>query len=93
MFGKQLEHEIVEHALRAGLDFASVTHGQSGFAFGAKRVSAVGPETAGEGLPICIELLGDREDVARFIDEHSALLAGATVVLFDGVRISTVGED
>lgn len=88
LFPASLTHHLAEEALRAGIPFASVTHGNVGYVRGATRVAHGGGEIEPEALPSCVELVGGKELLHAFVQRHDKDLDDATLVLLEGVEVS-----
>jgi PII-like signaling protein len=79
---------LVQAALKEGVLHASVSWGHMGFSQGAREVALDLPELPADGLPVCIELVGERPILERFMEAHADELAGATALLIEGVLLS-----
>lgn len=88
-----LARELLHRGLKAGLLYGSLQAGGAGFVSGAKYVADVS-NTDGpwDGLPMCLELVGDVSLLARFVEAHAELLAGTTMMLVEGVEILGAGD-
>ena len=87
LFSPQLARYLVEHALKAGVLYATATLGEFGFVQKAKRVGYQTAEVATETLPSCVELVATQEVLERFLAAHAAELDDATIVLLEGLEI------
>jgi PII-like signaling protein len=90
IFEKPLSHHLVNAALEAGLMHAAVNLGHIGFSKDAKSVAYDSNEIPLSTLPVCVELLGPKRLLEQFIKEQSRHLAGTTMVMVDGVHISSL---
>jgi PII-like signaling protein len=90
MFEKPLSHYLVRTALQAGISHASVTLGHVGFATDAMHVSYDDAEISLTTLPVCLELVAPKRILEQFIREQARHLVGTTLVMVDGVHISSL---
>jgi PII-like signaling protein len=90
MFEKPLSTYLVRAALQAGIMHAAVNLGHIGFAANAKSVSYDNAEIPLNTMPVCIELLAPKRLLEQFIREQAKHLAGTTLVMVDGVHISSL---
>jgi PII-like signaling protein len=90
MFEKPLSHHLVNAALEAGLMHAAVNLGHIGFSKDAKSVAYDSSEIPLSTLPVCVELLGPKRLLEQFVREQARHLAGTTMVMVDGVHISSL---
>jgi len=90
MFEKPLSTFLVKAALRSGITHAAVNLGHIGFAADAKAVSYEHAEIAMSTMPVCLELVAPKRILEQFIREQSKHLAGATMVMVDGVHVSSL---
>ncbi len=90
MFEKPLSTYLVREALRAGIMHAAVNLGHIGFASNAKAVSYDHSEIPMSTMPVCLELLAPKRLLEQFICEQAKHLAGTTLVMMDGVHISSL---
>ena len=77
-------------ALQAGISHAAVTLGHVGFVADAKRVSYESGEMPMTTLPVCLELVAPKRMLEQFIREQAKHLTGTTLVMVDGVHISSL---
>lgn len=90
MLEKPLSHYLVKAALQAGISHAAVTLGHIGFAADAKNVSYDHAEIPMTTLPVCLELVAPKRILEQFIREQAKHLAGTTLVMVDGIHISSL---
>lgn len=90
LFEKPLATHLVQAALRADIQHAAVTLGHIGFAKDATRVAAESGEIPMATLPVCVELLAPKRRLEQFIREQAKHLTATTLVMVDGVQISTL---
>jgi len=90
MFERPLSHHLVHSALQAGLMHAAVNLGHMGFSKDAKSVAYDSSEIPLSTMPVCVELLGPKRLLEQFIKEQSRHLVGTTMVMVDGVHISSL---
>jgi PII-like signaling protein len=90
MFEKPLSHHLVNAALEAGLMHAAVNLGHVGFSKDASSVAFDSSEIPLSTLPVCVELLGPKRLLEQFVREQARHLAGTTMVMVDGVHISSL---
>ncbi|MGC4083715.1 MAG: DUF190 domain-containing protein [Vicinamibacterales bacterium] len=90
MFEKPLAHYLVKMALQAGISHAAVTLGHVGFAADAKHVSYDHADIPMTTLPVCLELVAPKRLLEQFIREQARHLVGATLVMVDGIHISSL---
>jgi hypothetical protein len=69
---------------------AAVNLGHIGFAADAKSISYDNAEIPMNTLPVCVELLAPKRLLEQFIREQVKHLAGSTLVMVDGVHISSL---
>ncbi|HXJ21240.1 MAG TPA: DUF190 domain-containing protein [Polyangia bacterium] len=86
-FKQPLATHLLQEALKHGVTHASVNLGHSGFVRGAKSVSADVTEFALETLPVCLELVAPKPLLEQFVRDHAKQMAGATLVMLEGVHI------
>lgn len=89
-FEKPLSHHLVYSALEAGLMHAAVNLGHMGFSKDAKSIASDLNEIPLSTLPVCVELLGPKRQLEQFVREQSRHLTGTTMVMVDGVQISSL---
>jgi PII-like signaling protein len=87
---KPLSTYIVRSALKAGIVHAAVNLGHIGFAANAKSVSHDHSEIPMSTMPVCIELLASKRLLEQFIRQQAKHLAGTTLVMVDGMHISSL---
>ncbi len=87
MFRRPASTHILQQALKAGVIHASMSVGSMGFAKGAKVVSSDISEIPVEAMPVCLELVGPKPLLEQFVRDHLKLLAGATLVMLEGVHV------
>jgi PII-like signaling protein len=92
LFKQPLATHLLQQALKHGVTHASVNLGHSGFARGAKSVSADVSEIALETLPVCLELVAPKPLLEQFVRDHAKQMAGATLVMLEGVHIAPAME-
>jgi PII-like signaling protein len=90
VFEKPLSTYLVRAALRSGIMHAAVNLGHIGFAADAKSISYDNAEIPMNTLPVCVELLAPKRLLEQFIREQVKHLAGSTLVMVDGVHISSL---
>jgi PII-like signaling protein len=90
MFEKPLSTYLVRAALQSGIMHAAVNLGHIGFAADAKAVSLESAEIPMNTMPVCIELLAPRRILEQFIRAQAKHLTGTTLVMVDGVHISSL---
>ncbi len=90
MFEKPLSTYLVRAALQAGIMHAAVNLGHIGFASNAKAVSYDQSEIPMSTMPVCLELLAPKRLLEQFIREQAKHLVGTTLVMVDGVHISSL---
>ncbi len=90
LFEKPLATHLVHAALRADIQHAAVTLGHIGFAKDATRVVAETGEIPMATLPVCVELLAPKRRLEQFVREQAKHLVATTLVMVDGVQISTL---
>jgi PII-like signaling protein len=90
MFEKPLSTYLVRAALQAGIMHAAVNLGHIGFASNAKAVSYDHSEIPMTTMPVCLELLAPKRLLEQFIREQAKHLVGTTLVMVDGVHISSL---
>jgi len=90
MFEKPLSTYLVRAALQAGIMHAAVNLGHIGFAANAKAVSYDHAEIPLSTMPVCLELLAPKRLLEQFIREQAKHLVGTTLVMVDGVHISSL---
>lgn len=90
LFEKPLSTHLVRSALRAGIVHAAVNLGHIGFANNAKSVSYDHSEIPLNTMPVCVELLAPKRQLEQFIREQAKHLATTTLVMVDGVHISSL---
>lgn len=91
-FKKPLATHLLQQALKQGVTHASVNLGHSGFARGAKAVSVDITEIELETLPVCLELVAPKPLLEQFVRDHAKQMAGATLVMLEGVHIAPAME-
>jgi PII-like signaling protein len=87
---KPLSTYIVRAALQSGITHAAVNLGHIGFAANAKAVSYDNAEIPMNTMPVCVELLAPKRILEQFIREQAKHLADTTLVMVDGVHISSL---
>jgi PII-like signaling protein len=90
MFEKPLSTYLVKSALQTGIMHAAVNLGHIGFAADAKAVSFDHSEIPMSTMPVCLELLAPKRLLEQFIREQAKHLGGTTLVMVDGVHISSL---
>jgi len=90
LFEKPLSTHLVRAALQSGIMHAAVNLGHIGFAANAKSVSYDNAEIPLNTLPVCVELLAPKRLLEQFIREQAKHLADTTLVMMDGVHISSL---
>ncbi|MBS1850810.1 MAG: DUF190 domain-containing protein [Acidobacteria bacterium] len=90
MFEKPLSHYLVNAALEAGLMHAAVNLGHIGFSKDGTSVAYDSSEMPLRTLPVCVELLGPKRLLEQFIREQAKHLVATTMVMVDGVHISSL---
>jgi PII-like signaling protein len=90
MCEKPLSTYLVRAALQAGIMHAAVNLGHMGFASNAKAVSYDQSEIPMTTMPVCLELLAPKRLLEQFIREQAKHLVGTTLVMVDGVHISSL---
>jgi PII-like signaling protein len=90
LFEKPLSTHLVRAALQAGIMHAAVNLGHIGFAADAKSVSYDNAEIPMNTMPVCVELLAPKRLLEQFIREQAKQLADTTLVMVDGVHISSL---
>jgi PII-like signaling protein len=90
LFEKPLSTHLVRAALQAGIMHAAVNLGHIGFAADAKSVSYDNAEIPMNTMPVCVELLAPKRLLEQFIREQAKHLADTTLVMVDGVHISSL---
>jgi PII-like signaling protein len=87
---KPLSTYLVRAALQAGIMHAAVNLGHIGFASNAKAVSYDSAEIPLNTMPVCVELLAPKRLLEQFIREQARHLTDTTLVMVDGVHISSL---
>ena len=87
---KPLSTHLVRAALQSGIMHAAVNLGHIGFASNAKGVSYDSAELPLNTMPVCVELLAPKRLLEQFIREQAKHLADTTLVMVDGVHISSL---
>jgi PII-like signaling protein len=87
---KPLSTYLVRAALQSGISHAAVNLGHIGFSANAKSVSYDISEIPMSTLPVCVELLGPKRILNQFIREQAKHLVATTLVMVDGVHISSL---
>ena len=90
LFEKPLSTYLVRAALQSGIMHAAVNLGHIGFAANAKSVSYDNAEIPLSTMPVCVELLAPKRLLEQFIREQAKHLVGTTLVMVDGVHISSL---
>jgi PII-like signaling protein len=90
LFEKPLSTHLVRAALQAGIMHAAVNLGHIGFAADAKSVSYDNAEIPMNTMPVCVELLAPKRLLEQFVREQAKHLANTTLVMVDGVHISSL---
>ncbi len=90
LFEKPLSTYLVRAALQSGITHAAVNMGYMGFTANAKAVSYDNAEIPVSAMPVCVELLAPKRLLEQFIREHAKHLAETTLVMMDGVHISSL---
>jgi PII-like signaling protein len=90
LFEKPLSTHLVRAALQSGIMHAAVNLGHIGFAANAKSVSYDNAEIPMNTMPVCVELLAPKRLLEQFIREQAKHLADTTLVMMDGVHISSL---
>jgi PII-like signaling protein len=90
LFEKPLSTHLVRAALQAGIMHAAVNLGHIGFAADAKFVSYDNAELPMNTMPVCVELLAPKRLLEQFVREQAKHLANTTLVMVDGVHISSL---
>jgi PII-like signaling protein len=87
---KPLSTHLVRAALQSGIMHAAVNLGHIGFATNAKAVSCDNAEIPMHTMPVCVELLAPKRILEQFIREQAKHLTDTTLVMVDGVHISSL---
>jgi PII-like signaling protein len=87
LFRRPLSTHLLQVALEAGVTHASLSLGSMGFARGAKVLSADLGDIPLDALPVCVELVGPRPLLEQLVRDQVKLLAGATLVMLEGVHV------
>jgi PII-like signaling protein len=90
MFEKPLATHLVYAALQAEITHASVSLGRIGYSKGAKAVSHDINEIPLHTLPVCVELVAPKRILEQFVRDQGKHLAGTTMVMLEGVHMSSV---
>jgi PII-like signaling protein len=90
LFEKPLSTHLVRAALQSGIMHAAVNLGHIGFASNAKSVSYDNAEIPMNTMPVCVELLAPKRLLEQFIREQAKHLGDTTLVMVDGVHISSL---
>ncbi|MDO9429238.1 MAG: DUF190 domain-containing protein [Methylobacterium sp.] len=77
--GRPLYRELVAQAKAEGLINAVAHHAHHGYS-NHGPVHDEGPEALNPELTMCVELIGDREQLERFCARHGAQLSGKVIV-------------
>jgi PII-like signaling protein len=87
LFRRPLSTHLLQAALKAGVTHASLSLGSMGFAKGAKALSSDLGDIPLDSMPVCLELVGPKPLLEQFVRDHLKLLAGATLVMLEGVHV------
>jgi PII-like signaling protein len=93
MFEKPLSTHLVYAALQAEITHAAVSLGRIGYSKGAKNVSHDNSDMPMQTLPICVELVAPKRILEQFIRDQRKHLAGTTLIMLEGVHISSMYLD
>jgi PII-like signaling protein len=93
IFEKSLSTHLVYAALEAEITHASVSLGRIGYSKGAKAISHDNSDAPLQTLPVCVELVAPRRILEQFISDQRKHLAGTTMVMLEGVHISSMYMD
>ncbi len=93
LFRRPLATHLLQASLQAGIPHASLSLGQMGFARGAHHLSSDVSELPIDSLPVCVELVGPKPLLEQFVRDHLKLLAGATLVMLEGVHVLPVVQE
>lgn len=88
---KQVYRELVHAAKLAGLMNAVAHPTQYGFS-GYGRIQDVTSELPNPELTVCVELIGQREQLEAFCRDHGEVLAGK-VVVYKHLEHWTIGQE
>ncbi|RYG01444.1 MAG: hypothetical protein EON94_07715 [Caulobacteraceae bacterium] len=75
----QLYRQVVQAAKAAGIMNAIAHNGHYGYS-NHGRIQDEGVEIANPELTMCVELIGDREQLETFCRDHGALLSGKVMI-------------
>jgi PII-like signaling protein len=87
---KPLSTHLVRAALQSGIMHAAVNLGHIGFAANSKAMAYDNAEIPMNTMPVCVELLAPKRLLEQFIREQAKHLADTTLVMMDGVHISSL---
>jgi len=87
---KPLSTYLVQAALQSGIMHAAVNLGQIGFAANSKSIAYDTAEIPLSTMPVCLELLAPKRLLEQFIREQAKHLIDTTLVMVDGVHISSL---
>ena len=93
MFEKPLSTHLVYAALEAEITHAAVSLGRIGYSKGAQSVSHDNSDMPLQTLPVCVELVAPKRILEQFIRDQRKHLAGTTLVMLEGVHISSLSLD
>ena len=93
MFEKPLSTHLVYAALEAEITHAAVSLGRIGYSKGAQSVSHDNSDMPMQTLPVCVELVAPRRILEQFIRDQRKHLAGTTLIMLEGVHISSMYLD
>ncbi len=93
MFEKPLSTHLVYAALEAEITHAAVSLGRIGYSKGAQSVSHDNSDMPLTTLPVCVELVAPRRILEQFIRDQRKHLAGTTLIMLEGVHISSMYLD
>jgi PII-like signaling protein len=91
LFGTPLSHHFARQALRAGVQYATVTLGHAGFVPGTKRLVVDQVEVSPTTWPTCVELVGTPATIDSFIKANREDLSDAVLLRMEGVAVSLTG--
>lgn len=93
MFEKPLSTHLVYAALEAEITHAAVSLGRIGYSKGATGVSHDNSDMPMQTLPVCVELVAPKRILEQFIRDQWKHLEGTTLVMLEGVHISSMSLD
>jgi PII-like signaling protein len=89
LFERPLSTYLVHAALKSGITHASVHLGHMGFAKDAKSVVYDLGELPLTTMPVCVEFVAPRRILEQFLRDEAKHLAGATMLMTEGVEFAT----